>query len=395
MVLGTILLLDMKRFFMHPLRDVVMVPEPEGLAEALRAEGHSSLGQEDLRRLREDGVLFLRGVIRNKTMLRQVEPAAFLHKQVPGISGKTLPPNALLMNGVLRAIAREGPLAPLVAQAFGNRPLVTNDNQVWGRLKLYEEVQAASQELIHRGLYHADATCEDGSDCFDERDTMYAAWLALSDAPRAMSFFRGSHREEAMNMVFEAGCAVYPEGDGGYPSFNGSCLLRINSTLSQLLGRQSFWFAPDDMQAGDVLLFNGRVLHTGHSYGRQRTAFCLRLKDARLGHEDICEDMSEAYEGRVLVYPKNESQLDCLPWVTEPWLQSKSPVVPAESGVSWRSRLGAAIAYFRGARFPEDGQGFQFDDYQPEMVRHAVQAYRASLPRRRWFSPEAHQVNFM
>uniref|UniRef100_A0A7S1L7F1 Phytanoyl-CoA dioxygenase n=1 Tax=Alexandrium catenella TaxID=2925 RepID=A0A7S1L7F1_ALECA len=270
-----------------------LVLEPSGLAEAAWALPERRLSHEEQEALGRDGVLLVRGLVSDARLLKAILPAMQQHEQFDeGVYLKSYN-----YNGAVRALLRDGPLGALAADAMRAKGAKIDGAPIWGRS------EHGDRSAYYRG-WHQDAR---------HMPDMLSIWLAVTNAPHALDFVRGSHRFQAE--VLRACNDSLRLGAPGLSVAEERCVRRFRrERLDPLLGRSSLLW--EDLRPGDAWLFNSAVLHRGRNWPLPRLAIAARtvpFDPVNCGENSsaCCRDID--VKGRVLsIYPRRRSSLACV-----------------------------------------------------------------------------------
>uniref|UniRef100_A0A7S1QNE0 Phytanoyl-CoA dioxygenase n=1 Tax=Alexandrium catenella TaxID=2925 RepID=A0A7S1QNE0_ALECA len=288
----------------------LVVPEPPWLEDAIRKQQAPRLSAGDLKALKDDGVVFVRGLLKGDHLMAELRRRMWLHADMPfqhtDINQKTW-----LWNGAVRALLRDGPLGDLLQQAFGQEggAITINEAPIWG----YNGRRFPALP----NPWHTDARFPGGN--------LYSIWLVLTSGPVALEFLRGSHvaREE----IEEACARPVLGGKAGFKRHDSECVHRFFSVLEKNFSMEGSSLLSEPLKAGDAFLFSGDVLHRGMLQQYSRIALSLRagwlqgrLPGCNWEHPQI--------------HPSNidmKHDFDCSPWVLLPGFPRWSPRLSAGS----------------------------------------------------------------
>jgi len=273
------------------LRPVVL--EPPGLAEAARALPERRLTPQEQEALARDGVLVVRSFIRDTQLLKDVLPALQQHQQYN--SGTYL--WSFLYNGVVRTLLREGPIGALAADAMQAEGVGLEGAPIWGR-----DGDDAVRSSEDAGWH------QDGAD----KPDMMTMWIAVTHAPHAVEFVRGSH--QLKGQILRECNSSKLMGAAGARIAGWKCVKEFNKRRLEPLVGSPVVLRPD-LRPGDALLFNSGVLHRGRSWPRGRLAVAVRTRpedpDAcSWGGKACCKDNVIGHD--LALYPKTPRNFRCL-----------------------------------------------------------------------------------
>jgi len=215
----------------------------------------------------KDGVLFLRNFIDHSLaqhLSHYLWPHgwAFLFQEYNSKSW--------LYNGVVRALLRDIDFEKVISPLFANISLggkmYAVEAPLWGKN------QRRLVGGLHADTWHADASPQE---IFDSVE-LHSMWLAMTDAPYALEFMRGSHLKSIdIHRNCKSTGKLGNEDEDVGRILNITCLESYAADLTRSLGYNSTWHL--SFQPGDAVLFNGSVLHRGWVNIERRMAVCIRF----------------------------------------------------------------------------------------------------------------------
>jgi len=279
-----------------------VIPEPDGLADELRALPNRALTAEERQQLDRDGMVQIKGVIKDAALLRRLEALLWSSQQIR--SSSIARPD--LWNGVYRAFLREGPLGALAASALGSRSVRTANAQLWGYL-------GPNRNEVYKGKHvwtpmpYNPAHADDRFRRSNKEHEIITVWFAFTAAPQVMTFYLGSHTipeeisdscvraklKEGYNYLLNSDCVAERIQAAGFPA-----PLTV------------------DAAAGDAFVFKGDLIHESVAQSNRRLATCIRAHagDHPMDSEYLPIENINACEPKApVVYPHAESTLDCQP----------------------------------------------------------------------------------
>lgn len=288
----------------------LVVPEPPGLGEALRQEKPPVLSEEELRTLKDDGVLLMRGLVKRNDTLERLWARMWPHVGIP-FKPTFYNHRSWLYNGGVRALLRDGPLGDVLAQAVGRDQFIfLHEAPIWG----FDPVKRS-----RRQNWHTDA--RNGS------RPLISIWIVLGDVPVPLRFMRGSHlrRDE-----IEAACAkLKPGGKAGFKMYDRKCVDDFAPILEKELGLKGPAVLETDLKAGDAFLFNGNVLHEGMHQVVPRLSVSLRGEMNPRRPPEIGDAPQYKFPQ---IYPQDslsKEDFECGPWAVLPGVLDVTPWIPA------------------------------------------------------------------
>lgn len=250
-----------------------------------------SLTADELQVMRQEGVVRVPDFLSDPTVLQT------LHTSVmPGFISRDYK-----MNGVLRALMRDGPIGALGASALN-----LTEVGLWS-------TNVFVAEGGHPGGYYPKRG--DGGGAHVDVDNVpgyllpfVTIWIALTDALRPVEFLRGSHLN---NIKLQCPpCHVQPEHE---------CL----QALHRAGGGIRWW----DVRAGDAIVFFSQTYHWAVLQANPRLALSVRMIDpnhkfdfyeegTKLTNRMLpqwCQEVSRSVLSPV-VYPRWKSTMNKQPW---------------------------------------------------------------------------------
>eukprot|EP00415_Alexandrium_ostenfeldii_P001403 UN1403 len=172
---------------------------------------------------------------------------------------------------------------------------------------------------------------------------MLTAWLAITEAPSAIVFVKGTHN--ITRHVYDM-CAD-PGKDGlgikrGW--LDKTCVEGpLAANLTRELGYDALW--KPSASPGDLYLFYSHLVHAGIELRARRTAICIRFRGGLFAAEhkpNLSRDLPFKNDRVVQLHPDSR-EIDSLPWLMLPELGQSSPIArgasEAASSFAYWSRL--------------------------------------------------------
>jgi len=211
-------------------------PELPDLTTRLRRTPSRSLSSNEREAFKRDGVVLLPKVITDKRIF-------------PHFEGFPSSDWRRTHGGAMRALVWQGPLAGIAASALGVESVRVFEASVWCvPLNLPFKIGSV-------GNWHQDYTeDEDG-----KMIPIVTTWLSLSSKARALEFALGSHKHSVVKH-----CARTHEWQIWY--MPDDCVRQVYHNRTQ-----AYIFDP-----GDVVVFQGQVLHQGINQGEHRVGIAIR-----------------------------------------------------------------------------------------------------------------------
>mmetsp|Transcript_40777 Transcript_40777/g.110296 ORF Transcript_40777/g.110296 Transcript_40777/m.110296 type:complete len:375 (-) Transcript_40777:91-1215(-) len=306
----------------------LMEPAPVGLREKLLALPRVVASAEQIAVLRRDGAVKIPNVINDRQLLSELKPLLVKHK----IHGTNLP-SVWHMNGAIRVLLSDSPLAGLASSVFNSEPVWTTDSQVW--------VKAPGLFGSGKKNKTGDVHCDEWWIKPPDHSDVISMWLAITDAPMSMGFYNGSHRH---GPEIQRSCNRAEEKGPRYEyELNRSCLDALESDSAYALGSPLYFNL--SAQSGDVILFNGSTFHAGITQGSERVAYSVRVRgngnavppaqpcnSREVVHRDSWtgrpQEFSPTYPLPLHPPESLKTHFDCLPWAIAPELGRASPFAP-------------------------------------------------------------------
>lgn len=277
-----------------------LYPAPKWFPELLRGLPRTGLTSEQREALQRDGVIVVRGVLQEPTVLHALKSTWQTGDWRVKIGDWSF-------NGVYRSLVRDGPLGALAASALNASAVRIVSSDVFDNQGGYPGGFVPSGPP--QGGLHLDLDSTVGYLL-----PLLTVWLALTDSDRPVEFLRESHRT---NLKHD--CPYGPHLD-----LNHSCISKL---LEEAGGeRQRLGW---DVKAGDALIFFSQLYHRTVLQEKPRTAVSLRFVDSEQRmdfHDDYvsfrlpymrkprwCAPLGSSILFPV-VHPPEKSTVDEAPW---------------------------------------------------------------------------------
>jgi len=272
-----------------------LVLEPPGLREAMEAVPERRLSAEELEVLERDGVLLVKGVIPNRTLLEWLASGMWSY----GTFFDVLRTQTYTSNGYAMALVRDGPLSPMLVDALGAEAAMLMEAPIFSTAGVVEH---------HQNAWHVDQG--------PQSSRFVSAWLALSDAPHGLDFLRGSHRVRR-ELFLECNRSK----DGLERLLDDDCAQTFARQRAEpRAGAASpAWF---DLAPGDALVFDGQVAHRGVSWARPRLTIAVRV-GAAVGQPPCFRTPGGSYF--TAAHPRRPDSFACM---RPQWLPRKETAWP-------------------------------------------------------------------
>ena len=266
---------------------------PKALAKAIDALPRARPRTVDERlQYQRDGFLVLRQAVPTAIM-RAMAPFLWRHRKAFDAEGsKEYESHTYLYDAPLRHFLTSNvSLGGLAAdlEGFPSKPKSIGEAPTWGYcaqptelkgIPWHSDVQPAGAEAQwhNRG---AGPDAWDGYPSF--RNAQQTAWVAINDAGRGLELIRGSHH--ARNEIYEA-CGLTQ--DGSHSNFlDETCVDRFIRRPPKFDAQWTAGFPVPlrltkyrpNVQAGDIIIFDGHTLHRGFQQTTARLAVTVRIQN--------------------------------------------------------------------------------------------------------------------
>jgi len=264
-----------------------VIAEDIGLSAGLAAMPERRLSVDEAQRFARDGVILLPLVIPNMSILEKMRPV-FPCEQRPDPIWR--------FNGIAKALTFQSPLASLLASGHQKLHGSNVTTLVW-TMAFFVEGDTSSKpwQSWHR---------DDHTEGDRGTQTQLNAWLALSDAPQAIEFIRGSHHAPTS-------CTPANHSGSYEPPYTDEYVRCLQTDLSRNLtaarggepARHIY-----SAKAGDVIMFTGQTFHRGWVSAGNRQTFVLRT----FGGYD--KNGQPFYPNAVFIYPPEKATFKGIEW---------------------------------------------------------------------------------
>lgn len=214
-------------------------PAPSFLVKRLKAVPRRLLSESEREAFKRDGVVVVRDVIQDMRVLDHFDN--FETDWRKSHSGRMF------------ALLRDGPLGALAASALGVSEVRVLEASIW------MQPMRLPFGLGSIGNWHQDYAGDDG-----QQLPIVTTWLSLSEDARALAFALGSHKRVATQFC----TSPHPWQIWNLPD---DCVQQAyNGSIQDVV-----------FNMGDVVLFQGQILHQGVNRGEPRAAIAVRWVAAR------------------------------------------------------------------------------------------------------------------
>eukprot|EP00747_Dinoflagellata_sp_TGD_P207232 gnl/TRDRNA2_/TRDRNA2_80818_c0_seq2.p1 gnl/TRDRNA2_/TRDRNA2_80818_c0~~gnl/TRDRNA2_/TRDRNA2_80818_c0_seq2.p1 ORF type:complete len:382 (+),score=36.51 gnl/TRDRNA2_/TRDRNA2_80818_c0_seq2:48-1193(+) len=267
-----------KPIFPFPLsartRSLGFDPAPEWFAHSLLALPRRHLNAYEIATLRKDGAVVVRDLVADQEILQELNTV--------GSDGRRYDPRKNhMVNGVLNALVRHGPLGSVVSSMFNHSAVAVWNMQYESRPSLAErkvpypekpwedsiqETVTAGQHQVAMGVHNDvqgyEAALHTGGHFAIPLASLF---LAITDVPHGLELLAGSHVENRKHrcIVSRTTGKLDPE-----------CMNRLERDCNGV----RWW----DLKAGDAILFYGETFHWTKLQQNSRLALSTRFIPADL-----------------------------------------------------------------------------------------------------------------
>mmetsp|Transcript_104911 Transcript_104911/g.306418 ORF Transcript_104911/g.306418 Transcript_104911/m.306418 type:complete len:334 (-) Transcript_104911:67-1068(-) len=286
----------------------IVVPEPSGLAEEIKKVPVPTIGAEEMQALNQDGVMFIKGLVKGEELLSRLRRLMQHHAGMP-FEPTPLNHKSWFYNGAARAVLRDGPVGPLLGRVLGEKNfLKLHESPIWG--------YPAHARVVTNG-WHTDGRAN--------TPPIMSIWMVLTKGAYPLQFVLGSHSRRS---EIEEDCArPVPGAKQGFKEYVNDCITKWYSILEKDLGPNKTALFQPDLDAGDAFVFWGDTLHRGIRQTYPRLALSLRV-----GWSENHDTRNPCQPWHPLLFGPATSALkrdfDCSPWALLPGFPKYTPWLP-------------------------------------------------------------------